>query len=96
MKAQYLLIIIVTLMFIPLSVFAVDVSIGTGDNDLCILPVHMCFKSSITETIYSSSDVNTNGSLTGISWYNTFMQSCMQKPIKIWVGETSQTNLSGG
>ncbi len=83
-------------MFIPLSVFAVDVSIGTGDNDLCILPVHMCFKSSITETIYSSSDVNTNGSLTGISWYNTFMQSCMQKPIKIWVGETSQTNLSGG
>jgi len=71
------------------------VPIGTGTTTLGTIPLDMFYKSSISETIYPSTAINLGGQLTGLSWFNFFTTATLQnKPTKIWVGETTQTDLT--
>ncbi|HPT72019.1 MAG TPA: choice-of-anchor J domain-containing protein, partial [Candidatus Cloacimonadota bacterium] len=71
------------------------ITIGTGTATLNTIPIDMFYKSSISETIYPSTAINIGGQLTGLSWYNNFVTATLQnKPTKIWVGETTQTDLT--
>jgi hypothetical protein len=72
------------------------VRIGNGTDLTCYMPMHFCFKASLSETIYLSTEINTTGELTGITWYNSFAQNILNKPTKIWVGETSLAHLFNG
>ncbi|HPT72180.1 MAG TPA: carboxypeptidase regulatory-like domain-containing protein [Candidatus Cloacimonadota bacterium] len=69
------------------------VTIGTGSVLLNTIPLNMYFKSSLSETIYLASEINSTGFITGLTWYSNFVTNLLSKPTKIWVGETTQTSL---
>ncbi|MBW6515927.1 MAG: M6 family metalloprotease domain-containing protein [Candidatus Cloacimonetes bacterium] len=72
------------------------VNIGTGSTLANYIPLNMYWKNSLTQTIYYASDIGTEGLLTQITYYNNFVTNLPGKPVKIWVGETSLSNLSSG
>jgi hypothetical protein len=75
----------------PTGVIAVTV--GTG-GESARLPVDMFWKNSLFETIYLGSELNIGGLITGIQIYNNFVTNLPGKPIKVWLGETTLSDLS--
>lgn len=73
----------------------VAVTVG-GGGSTGRMPVNMFYKNSLFETIYLGSELNIGGLLTGIQFYNNFATNLPNMPTNIWVGETTQTDLSGG
>lgn len=72
----------------------VAVPVGDGTTSDYYYPFNFWYKNSIAETIYLAEEINIGGLLTTISYYNTFTSNLSNKPIKIWVGETTQTDLT--
>ncbi len=71
-----------------------SVTIGAG-NETDRMPVDMFWKNSLFQAIYLSSELNiATGSITGLSFYNNFVTNLPDKPTKIWLGETTQTELT--
>ncbi len=71
------------------------VTVGAGD-EVANMPVNMYWKNSLFETIYMIDEIGTYGALTGVSFYNNFFTNLTQKPTKIWMGNTQQSDLSTG
>ncbi|PKN72949.1 MAG: hypothetical protein CVU50_05325 [Candidatus Cloacimonetes bacterium HGW-Cloacimonetes-3] len=77
---------------LPSGIFAVTV--GAGDQTANI-PINMYYQSSLYETLYYPAEMgNFMGSITGIQLYANFTQELLQKPVKVWIGTTTETNLS--
>ncbi len=74
---------------------SVIITIGTGGSN-GRMPVDMYYKNSLFETVYLASELNIGGLLTGIQFYNYFSTNLPNKPTRIWVGETTQTDLAAG
>jgi hypothetical protein len=73
-----------------------DITIGIGDQTAYI-PIDFWYKNSLFETIYTNSELNGFvGMVTGIKFYNSFNAAVDNKPIKIWLGTTTQTDLEAG
>lgn len=70
-------------------------TIGQG-NQTARLPMDFLHRSSLNETIYLQSELNFYGSITGIRLYNSFVDQLGNKPTQVWLGTTTQTNLSSG
>ena len=75
------------------GVVAVTVGQGGATNRY---PLDFFWKNSLFETIYQASEMNIGGVITGIQFYNQFVNSIANTPVKIWLAETTQTDLSGG
>jgi len=73
----------------------VVVTVGDGSQQ-ARLPVDMYWMNSLFQTIYLASEINVGGLLTGIQFYNNFVTNLPNKPTKIWLAETTQTNLQDG
>jgi len=73
----------------------VSVTVGTG-NSTGRMPMDFYYYNSLFETIYLASELNIGGLLTDIQFYNNFSSNLTNKPTNIWVGETTQTDLSAG
>ncbi len=73
----------------------VAITVGTG-NSTGRMPMDFFYKNSLFETIYLSSELNVGGLLTDIQFYNNFVTNLPGMPTNIWVGETTQTDLSAG
>ncbi|MFA7030214.1 MAG: choice-of-anchor J domain-containing protein, partial [Candidatus Cloacimonadaceae bacterium] len=73
----------------------VAITVGTG-NSTDRMPMDFYWKNSLFETIYLASELNIGGLLTDIQFYNNFVTNLTNKPTNIWVGETTQTDLSAG
>ncbi len=63
--------------------------------------IDMSYKTSLFETIFPTSYLagqNITGSrlISGLKFYNNFTDNLPNKPIKIWLGTTNQTDLSAG
>ncbi|MCB5258750.1 MAG: carboxypeptidase regulatory-like domain-containing protein, partial [Candidatus Cloacimonetes bacterium] len=71
------------------------ITVGTG-NSTGRMPMDFLYYNSLFETIYLASELNIDGQLTGIQFYNNFSTDLPNKPTNIWVGETTQTDLSAG
>ena len=71
----------------------VAITVGSG-NQTARMPMDMYYMNSLYETIYMSSELNVVGLLTGIQFYNTFTTNLPNMPTKIWIGETTQTDLA--
>jgi hypothetical protein len=57
----------------------------------------MFYKNSLYETLYMANEINMGGLITGVAFYNNFTTTTLtQKPTKIWLGETTQTDLTAG
>ncbi|HRR98542.1 MAG TPA: CARDB domain-containing protein, partial [Candidatus Syntrophosphaera sp.] len=70
-------------------------TVGMG-NCIGRIPILFYWKNSLTETIYLASEINGTGWITDIQYYNNFVSNLYGKPINIWMGETTLTDLSGG
>lgn len=71
------------------------VTIGDG-SQTARLPMDFYWKNSLFETVYQQSELNFIGMITGVSFYNNFTTNLPAKPTKIWLGTTTQTDLSAG
>ncbi len=73
----------------------VAVTVGDGGST-GRYPFDFWYRNSIFETVYQASELNIGGVITGIQYYNNFANDLTSIPIKVWMAETPQTNLSGG
>lgn len=72
--------------------------IGVGTSpEISRMPVAMNYRNSLYETIYSASElIGVTGYITGLRWNYRFLEELLQKPVKIWLGSTTQDNLAAG
>lgn len=66
-----------------------------------LVPLDMSKNNSLFQTIFPSDylisqNLNDNRLITRLKFYNNFTQNIPGKPVKIWLGTTSQTNLTSG
>jgi hypothetical protein len=72
------------------------ITVGNGTILEERIPLCFYFKNSLTQTVYTASELNTYGMITNIQYYNNFTSALYNKPTKIWMGETAQLNLESG
>lgn len=72
----------------------VAVPIGNGTTNAYQFPWNFYYKNSIAETIYLASELNIGGQMQGLTYYSTFASDLPAMPVSIWVGETTQTDLT--
>jgi len=70
--------------------------IGEDTTSANTLPLNFFYKSSLSQTIYMQSEINAAGLITEIQYFNNFNTDLPNMPVKIWMGITTQTNLSDG
>lgn len=71
------------------------VTIGDG-SQLARKPIDVSYRNSMFQTIFPASEINYNGTLTGVTFYSNFVDTCPNIHTKIWLGTTTQTSLSSG
>ena len=95
-RLSLLLVMIFILGLMVPMLYASEVTIGAGDQTGRI-PVDMYYQNSLFECLYYQDELLiVNGSITGIAFYNNFSSNLPDMPINIWLGITTQTDLSGG
>ncbi|MCB5252345.1 MAG: leucine-rich repeat domain-containing protein, partial [Candidatus Cloacimonetes bacterium] len=57
-------------------------------------PLDFYWKASVFETIYYADELGFNGMIFNLEFYNSFSEELPNMPIKIWLGESSQTELT--
>ncbi|MCB5234303.1 MAG: carboxypeptidase regulatory-like domain-containing protein, partial [Candidatus Cloacimonetes bacterium] len=73
-----------------------SIHIGDGSQN-ARMPLDFYYKNSMFQTIFTATELNDfTGMVTGIKLYNNFSSNLLNKPIKIWMGSTTQTDLSAG
>lgn len=83
-----------TVLVMPTGVTAL--TIGDGSQN-ARMPVDMYFKNSLFETMYYPSEMgNFMGQITGLQFYNNFVTNLTAMPTKVWIGTTSQPDLTAG
>jgi hypothetical protein len=70
-------------------------TIGDG-SETARKPIDLAYLNSIFQTIFPANEVTVNGTITGVSFYNNFVEHRPNIHTKIWLGTTTQTNLSAG
>lgn len=71
------------------------VTIGDG-SELARKPIDVSYRNSMFETIFPASEITYSGTITGVTFYNDFVDTCPNIRTKIWLGTTTQTSLAGG
>ena len=76
---------------------ATEVTIGTGDQN-ARYPVDFYWKNSLYQCLYFQDELGFNsGTITQLTFYNNFNSANIgEKPVKIWLGSTQQSDLSDG
>lgn len=61
------------------------------------VPISMYYKNGVTEELYFTDEMHLqSGTITALVYKNTFVTNLIDKPIKIWLAQTTVTDLSGG
>lgn len=96
MKRIFVIYAMICLFGLAISLLnATEVSIGAGDQQARI-PVDFYYKNSLFETVYLASELNIAGLLTGVHFINNFVYDLPDMPTKIWIGETTESDLASG
>lgn len=74
--------------------------IGVGNEASTVssysYPLNYYYKNSLTEELYFTDEMHlTSGSITAIVYRNTFTSNLSNKPVKIWMATTTDTDLTG-
>ncbi|HOY85551.1 MAG TPA: choice-of-anchor D domain-containing protein, partial [Candidatus Syntrophosphaera sp.] len=74
--------------------------IGVGDEASTTssysYPLNYYYKNSLTEELYFTDEMHlTSGTITAIVYRNTFTSNLSNKPVKIWMATTTDTDLTG-
>ncbi len=70
------------------------VPVGNGITSSNQYPWNFYYKNSLAETIYLAEELNTGGQMQGLTYYNNFNSDLTAMPVNIWIGETTQADLS--
>ncbi|MDZ4122068.1 MAG: carboxypeptidase regulatory-like domain-containing protein, partial [Candidatus Cloacimonadaceae bacterium] len=73
----------------------VAVTVGEG-NQFDGRPFEFFNNNSLFQTLYFPHEIGRFGNITALSFYNRFTTNFTNKPIKIWLGSTTQNDLSAG
>ena len=71
------------------------ITVGTGDQQ-ALIPVNMFYRNSLYETLIYPTEIGLVGNISAITFYNNFQTNLPDKPIKIWLGTTTNADLTGG
>jgi len=70
-----------------------DASTTTGNY----LPLNMYYKNCVTEELYFTDEMHLQtGTITAIVYKNNFVETLIDKPVKIWMAHTDSTSLVNG
>jgi len=72
------------------------VIIGEDTTSSTAIPFNFYWRNSLSQTIYMQSEINAAGLITELQYFNTFSTNLLDMPIKIWMLETTQTDLTNG
>ena len=72
------------------------ITIGTGTETENTMPINYYWKNSLTEQIYYAEELQVGGVLNAIDFFYNFADAPAVPDFKVWVGETTLTDLSGG
>jgi M6 family metalloprotease-like protein len=84
----------------PLSIYPAEAYAPVvGDADTAsttnTMPFDFFYKNSVSETIFLAGDLQmTAGNVTAIAFVNNFVQNLPQQPVRIWMKNTTETDLS--
>ncbi len=74
-----------------------EITVGDGTENNNRTPLCFQYKNSLTEIIYFADELaGAEGMITALTYYNNFTNNLLNKPTAIWLGETTQTNLTNG
>ena len=74
-----------------------EITVGNGTDVNVRTPLCFEYKNSLTEIIYFADELaGAEGMITALTYYNNFTSNLINKPTAIWLGETTQTNLTDG
>ena len=74
-----------------------EITIGEGIENNTRTPLSFEHKNSLTEILYFADELaGAEGMITAITYYTNFTDDLMNKPTALWIGETTQTNLTDG
>ncbi len=73
----------------------VVMTIGDGSQQARV-PVDMWWRNSLFETLFYPTEIGMAGNISALSFYNTFSTNLPNMPTKIWLGTTTNADLSGG
>ncbi|HNQ44513.1 MAG TPA: choice-of-anchor D domain-containing protein, partial [Candidatus Cloacimonadota bacterium] len=74
----------------------ISITIGTGDVN-ARMPLDFFYKNSLYQTLYYPGEIGMYGNITTMSIYNQFTTATLTNmPTKIWMGTTTQADLSAG
>ena len=77
----------------PEGVFSVTI----GEGNLAEgVPYEFYYRNSLFQTLYYSTEMGMFGNITAISFYNNFVTDLVATPIKLWLGTTTNEDLSAG
>jgi len=71
------------------------ITVGEG-NQMRGIPWEFFYKNSLFQTLYYPDELVMFGQIVGISFYNNFTSNMTNKPIKLWLGTTTEADLSAG
>jgi hypothetical protein len=79
----------------PQGVLQISVGNGTILNNR--IPICFEYLNSLTESLFFTEEMGeVTGLITALTYYNSFVNTLTNKPTAIWMGETTQTNLTNG
>ncbi len=74
-----------------------EISVGDGTELNNRIPICFEHKNSLTECLFFTEEMGgVTGLITTLTYYNNFVNSLTNEPTAIWMGETTQTNLTNG
>lgn len=80
-----------------LSTYAAIVGDQESTTVLDYLPLCFGARNSLSETIYTATEMQMHsGTIEGIIYYSYFTQDILQKPVKVWMKNTTANDLSTG
>lgn len=81
-----------TVLVLPSGIFAFTVGEG---NQTANIPINLYYQSSLYQTLYYPAEMgNFMGTLTAVQLYGTFTQELLNKPVKVWIGTTTENALT--
>jgi len=73
----------------------ITVTVGDGSQNIR-MPLDFFYRNSLNETLYFPTELGMFGNITAVALYNNFPTALTNQPVKIWMGSTTQADLSAG
>ncbi|MDA3812725.1 MAG: hypothetical protein PF570_00585, partial [Candidatus Cloacimonetes bacterium] len=75
----------------------IEITVGDGTDNNNRTPLSFQYKNSLTEIIYFADELTgAEGMITALTYYNNFTSNLTDMPTALWLGETTQMNLTDG